>query len=79
MELDYIQKLYYEKIKSERIKELFASSKIYLYMEKDELDELLMILSVIHTNKSAEKRIVKSFEELDSKRSKLFAGAIIKG
>lgn len=60
--LNKIQRFYFDKIKSQKLKSLIEKSYTFLTMEDTEKLDLLISASVCHQDKKAEKQLIEMFE-----------------
>ncbi len=60
--LNKIQKFYFDRIKSKKLKSLIEKSYTFLTMEDTEKLDLLISASVCHKDKKAEKQLIEMFE-----------------
>lgn len=61
--MNKIQQLYFDKIQSEKLKELIKWSYTFHTMEDDEKLDLLIRASVCHNDLLAEEELIEMFEE----------------
>jgi isopenicillin N synthase-like dioxygenase len=61
--LNTIQKFYFDQIKSDKLKKLFASSYTFLTLEDTEKLDLLITAGAAQSDPQAEKELIEMFEQ----------------